>query len=80
MDANRRRRLEQLREEFEVSEKNGDKPLHEVLAETIADYLNRKHGREVVVRRKVKDVHVQGYIGFLTLVTLTVDWFPYSVI
>lgn len=55
MDAARRRRLEDLRRLFNVTEVNGDTPPHDVVAETIATYLNRKYGRQIVVPRGHRD-------------------------
>lgn len=39
------------REIFEVEEKDGTQVLQDMLLDTMADYLNTKHGREVVIRR-----------------------------
>lgn len=52
MDPLRRKRLQELRAVFEVKEEYGTTPAKEILFETIADYLNRKHGRHVVVPRE----------------------------
>lgn len=51
MDETRLRRLAALRQQFTVTEVGGRLPPDDVVAETVARYLNRKHGRPVVVRR-----------------------------
>lgn len=52
LDSTRKNRLEELRRMFNVTVLDGKAPPHGVVAETIAMYLNRKHGRQVVVPRE----------------------------
>lgn len=54
MDGQRRRRLTELQEMFHITEEHGSEPTWAVLSETLADYLNRKYCRQVVVARERK--------------------------
>ena len=54
MDPVRKKRLRELEKVFDVREEFGTTPVWEVLSETLADYLNRKHGRQVVVPKSRK--------------------------
>jgi len=54
VDLLRKRRLEELRKRFLVTEVNGTASPHAVVAETIAAFLNGKYGRPVVVPRDRK--------------------------
>lgn len=52
MNSARKKRLEELRKMFNVTVVDGQAPPQRVVAETVAMYLNHKHGRQVVVPRE----------------------------
>lgn len=52
MNSARKKRLEELRKMFNVTVVDGQAPPQGVVAETVAMYLNHKHGRQVVVPRE----------------------------
>lgn len=54
VDPARKRRLEELQEVFQIQEEYGETPTWTILSESLADYLNRKYTRQVVVPRERK--------------------------
>lgn len=54
VDPARKKRLQALQEVFQIQEEYGETPTWTILSESLADHLNRKYARQVVVPKERK--------------------------